>query len=245
MTALAADVDALQAVWALDSPLTASIRYVQVEDEVVAVDLHPPTSLTIRVTRASGGDAASHAMGTTLTPLVPQYASTAVDTGGGAGGVSVDNTVDPPASVTGLIAPGALISGPNATISSLRAVTLPIAFDTADLRSPPGVEVATLKAGEAVIGFWPSTTTVFNNFTAGDNLQCRVYRPDLSDYENVGQGFGLDYAPAPLTLGVGQGFVSAVSSSIDGAHAMVYLVEATPSTAGEAVIYVMIATPAS
>lgn len=90
MTALTAGVSATDEVWSIDAPIPTSVKYLRVEDEIVAVgawdqaqDALGPTALKIRVRRGASGTAASHESGTTLTAFYPQYGAAAVDTGGG------------------------------------------------------------------------------------------------------------------------------------------------------------------
>jgi hypothetical protein len=114
MTQLTAAVSDTATLWTVD--VLPDAPYVQVEDELVAVEsrfpggIYTPTGATIppkiRVDRAEAGTtAASHANGSTLTPVYGAGTS-------GGGGLTVDNQSDPPAEVTTLIAPGADLSTP-------------------------------------------------------------------------------------------------------------------------------------
>jgi hypothetical protein len=93
MATLAEAVDAAEIDWIVSANITAD--YLTVEDETVAVLAHFSSSIDpqtraaiaprIRVQRGAGGTtAASHADGTTLTPLIPPAAASG-DGGGGDG----------------------------------------------------------------------------------------------------------------------------------------------------------------
>lgn len=89
-----------------------------IESEVVNV-VGGGRALSVTVQRGIGGTtAASHVNGSTLT-AANAFA-------GGGGGVTVDNQSDPPAEVTTLIAPGAVIVGEEATLTPITTFTEPV-----------------------------------------------------------------------------------------------------------------------
>src|SRR5437870_8708720 len=119
MTTLGAALNSSAQQLRVDAAVADPADFYQIDSEVVQLLSHRQASAAYlagdptlwRVERGvAGTTAASHLNGATLTPLYPQIALSAVESGGG--GVSVDNTVDPPFTAGTLIAAGATQSGP-------------------------------------------------------------------------------------------------------------------------------------
>jgi hypothetical protein len=168
MATLAEAVDATEIDWIVSANITAD--YLTVEDETVAVLAHFSSGLDpqtraavasrIRVQRGVGGTtAASHADGTTLTPLIPPAAASV-----GGGGVTVDNQSDPPAEVTTLIAPGWTLDGDEATVPEgggggglVLSETEPEDADTGTIWLKP----STLRYRQKAVVDWEPDLTLF------------------------------------------------------------------------------------
>lgn len=103
------------------------------------------TRLSASVDRAVGGStAASHTSGATLTRYYPDAKA-----GTGGGGVTVDNEVDPPAEVTTIIAPGAVIAGDEATLVApfpLPIFSVTVELDNAEILTLPTTPVQIVAA---------------------------------------------------------------------------------------------------
>jgi hypothetical protein len=127
MTAINANVSADQEWLPLseDDSLSLISGYYTIDSENVKVENgpHPASSVSNpipkyngrRAQRGVGGSTpASHTSGATLTRYYPEAPG-----GTGSGGVTVDNTVDPPAAVTSMTVPGAVLAGADADLTSV------------------------------------------------------------------------------------------------------------------------------
>jgi len=126
MTAINANVSADQEWLPLseDDSLSLVSGYYTIDSENVKIENgpHPASSVSNpipkyngrRAQRGVGGStAASHSSGATLTRYYPDSST------GGSGGVTVNNTVDPPAAVTSMTVPGAVLAGADADLTSV------------------------------------------------------------------------------------------------------------------------------
>jgi hypothetical protein len=182
--------------------------------------------------------------------------------GGGSGGVNVDNGTDPPAAVTTLVAPGAVIMDGTADLSAVLQLRLigPFSIDyTMGALLSSEVELDALASGTYVLNAWAFVTT---HWTASPPLG----ENDL--HMNIGVGNATDGTalatadaalsardadpglPFALTENVANG-AAGVSKSIvkvtdDGQFLCVDMQNfGAALTAGAADIYAIIAVPAS
>ena len=184
MATLAEAVDAAETDWLVSEDITAD--FLTVESETVSVLAHFPAQYQmtdgsvsparIRVARGAGGTtAASHSDGTTITPLIPPA-------GAGGGGLTVDNGTDPPAEVTTLIAPGAVIDGseamlPIGTLTLRQFGPFAVSGATSGIGDPEGIEIATIAAGVTLNDVWITGPDVSGEGTG--SLQINVQ--DIED----------------------------------------------------------------
>jgi hypothetical protein len=138
------------------------------------------------VERAVGGTSgASHSSGATLTRYYPAAAAAA-------GGVTVDNQSDPPAEVTTLIAPGATISGDEATLASgeqrvIRLGPLHVSWvDFGTFLEFTQPEIADIPAGAAIFLVRAIILAKFEDAVTGD-LVFRLSVAPASDTTNLWQ----------------------------------------------------------
>jgi len=166
MVTLATAVNTTATTWHLSGALPDDTEYIQVDDELVAVitpaireSQRDPFTLFCEVERGVAGDVTSHSQGATLTTLPNP------PLGGGSGsGVTVDNTVDPPAEIATLIAPGATIDGDEATLAAVDVTTSLIGpFSFSFNETDNFKALADLAEGTTVLLAWPEFVTVFNN----------------------------------------------------------------------------------
>ena len=141
---------------------------IQIDDELMRVAGGKRSRLLL----SRPADSA-HTAATALTELNPYVASE-----GGGGAIAVDNTVDPPAEVTTLIAPGAVISGDEADLSSVlgeqlirRIGPFRVNFNTGDIFNENSIELAELISGTVVLRSWTEIITEWNGAsTPGDTF---------------------------------------------------------------------------
>lgn len=189
------------------------------------------------------------------------------------GGVSVDNGTDPPAAVTTLVAPGAVIAGSSATLPlNYRLVHVPVPYNAANLVYPDaGLLVTAFAAGEWLIDAWVGLTTLFDNGTATSIAAALVTdgpNPAAwpnSSWELLANSIDSDAATLDVQMDLhainGSTVFGKVVSQMDGAtlaravpakafidcnlRIVVYPDTAQVLTAGQADIYAIIASPAS
>jgi hypothetical protein len=246
------------------------------EDELVEFD-HFKTPRNPRlldetkvvVTRGVAGTTkAGHDSGTAVQAAVLSYVASEDEAKpdpvgtGGSGGVTVDNGTDPPAAVTTLVAPGAVIVDGTADLSAVLQLRLigPFSIDyTMGALLSSEVEMTALASGTYVLNAWAFVTT---HWTASPPLS----ESDL--HMNIGVGNATDGTalattdaaisardadpglPFALTENVANG-AAGVSKSIvkvtdDGQFLCVDMQNfGAALTAGAADIYAIIAVPAS
>jgi hypothetical protein len=190
----------------------------------------------------AGTTAATHSNGATLTQYYPDAAG-----GVGGSGVNVDNGVDPPAAVTTLVAPGAVIAGDSATLLTTRLLG-PFTVTSATPDIGDGAFLADIAEGTIIVRTWAVTDTAFDTgaiLTIG--LGSADFGPPDDDWDtlsyhavdnltgNPGRIFETPTPDGALPPRVG------ISSSTGVLTA--YIAQAV--TQGSARVYAIIATPAS
>jgi len=155
MTAINADVSADQEWLPLSDADSLSLAsgFYTIDSENVKIENgpHPASSVSNpipkyngrRVQRGVGGStAASHTSGATLTRYYPEAPG-----GTGSGGVTVDNTVDPPFAASTIVAPGATESAPDeATLSTVTIYQRTVTILDADIKTLPTLAVELVPA---------------------------------------------------------------------------------------------------
>jgi hypothetical protein len=179
MTTLAANLAADDMTLRVNAAVTDPAEFYQIDDEVIWIaavsttingSLSPvryedTTLWQIKQRGFSTTAPATHTSGATVTPLL-------LGAGGGSGGVTVDNTVDPPAEVTTIIALGATIAGAEATLVTTQLLSADVAFDTPGIKTYPGISLFEIPAGAMVVQAGFIRTAVF---TQSDTVQNNVY----------------------------------------------------------------------
>jgi hypothetical protein len=216
--------------------------FYDLDSETIKVTDHADTTQWEVERGVAGTNAARHARSTFLVPNASPY-------GGGGSGVTVDNGSDPPAAVTTLVAPGAVIAGDSATLPlSVQLIgPFPIAFDDTNIdNGDVGVILAPLDQGVLIVRAWMEVTSLW---AYGQSAAFHVIVAPDSDPTD-----GLDVAIyIAATLGVqGDAHIIGEASASTRSNATARMVEVghlaawtsvTP-TSGAGNIYAIIATPA-
>jgi hypothetical protein len=271
MTAINANVSADQEWLPLseDDSLSLVSGYYTIDSENVKVENgpHPASSVSNpipkyngrRAQRGVGGStAASHTSGATLTRYYPEAPG-----GTGSGGVTVDNTVDPPAAVTTLVAPAAIVSGDTATFPLGLALIGPYTadFDADDLGDIGWIPLVQVPASTVVLRLIARVTEAWDVANAHLRLQIARDHDGNSDYRTLGQVPCFEVTSPVNTLdpssevwmeanyqnaapGDGLAFTVAGAGPAGAWLGVFPHTDDTP-TAGSADIYALIATPAA
>jgi hypothetical protein len=266
---LAAGISASDRYCTVNQPPTQPPgSYYRIGDEVVQhigfatpTPIWSQTFLQLYIARGQlGTTAASHLSGAALTYVRPEFLSATAETdpgpfetgGAGGGGVTVDNLTDPPMSVTTLIAPGAQISGSEATLLTTYLLG-PYTVNWNDSNVGTDVhEVGPIDDGLLIVNGWMFPTTPWTH-TGGAPVTSSFYitvhvasalggghEADLTvaSYDGV-QTFNSGAEPDPA--GVGSVYKSVALTDATSTIGFQAYADAGTLTAGVADIYLLVA----
>jgi hypothetical protein len=191
--------------------------YYRIGDEVVqhigyvtTTPIWTPNFTQLYIARGQlGTTAASHLSGAALTYVRPEFLSATADTdpgpfetggGAGGGGVTVDNTVDPPTPIATLVAPGAEIMGDEARLFSSTATGTGVTASVSMTATAAGGDAeaqrtATTDLGAANVTSRATVTDAAGGVAEAQNIATsQAHNATANLSANVNEGFGTAYA---------------------------------------------------